>query len=66
MGHRPGTPNSVPVISPSVQARNVHYAFGHGHLGLSMSVVTGDLIANMISGKDPDIDMTPYRIDRYR
>ena len=65
MGHRPGTPNSVPVISPSMQTENVHYAFGHGHLGLSMSVVTGELIANMIAGEDPGIDMTPYRIDRY-
>lgn len=66
MGHRPGTPNSVPVISPSSRATNVHYAFGHGHLGLSMSVVTGALIADMISGTQSDIDMTPYRIDRYR
>lgn len=66
MGHRPGTPNSVPVISPSTRADNVHYAFGHGHLGLSMSVVTGELVADMISGDEPGIEMTPYRIDRYR
>ncbi len=66
MGHRPGTPNSVPVISPSPHAKNVHYAFGHGHLGLTMSVVTGKIIADMIAGRDPGLDMAPYRIDRYR
>lgn len=66
MGHRPGTPNSVPVISPSPHAANVHYAFGHGHLGLTMSFVTGRLIADMIAGRDPGVDMAPYRIDRYR
>ncbi|MGJ3260157.1 MAG: NAD(P)/FAD-dependent oxidoreductase [Rhodospirillales bacterium] len=66
MGHRPGTPDSVPVISPSPNAGNVHYAFGHGHLGLTMSVVTGRIIADMIAGRDPGVDMAPYRIDRYR
>lgn len=66
MGHRPGTPNSVPVISASPNAANVHYAFGHGHLGLTMSVVTGRIIADMIAGRDPSVDMAPYRIDRYR
>ena len=66
MGHRPGTPNSVPVISASPHAVNVHYAFGHGHLGLSMSMITGHIVADMIAGRDPGLDMAPYRIDRYR
>ena len=65
MGHRPGTPNSVPVISASTRCANVHYAFGHGHLGLSMSVTTGRIVADMIAGRDPGLDMVPYRIDRY-
>ncbi|WNK00542.1 FAD-binding oxidoreductase [Thalassospiraceae bacterium LMO-JJ14] len=66
MGHRPGSPDSVPVISASPHAANVHYAFGHGHLGLSMSVITGRIIADMIAGRDPGLDMSPYRIDRFR
>ncbi|MDP4796467.1 MAG: FAD-binding oxidoreductase [Rhodospirillales bacterium] len=66
MGHRPSAPDSVPVISKSRQAANVHYAFGHGHLGLSMSMITGRLVADMIAGRDPGLDMAPYRIDRYR
>jgi D-amino-acid dehydrogenase len=66
MGHRPGSPDSVPVISPSAHCANVHYAFGHGHLGLTMSVTTGRIIADMIAGRDPGLDMAPYRIDRYR
>ncbi len=65
MGHRPGTPDSIPVISRSATAANVLYAFGHGHLGLTMSVTTGRLIADLLAGRDPGIDMTPYRIDRY-
>lgn len=66
MGHRPGSPDSVPVLSSSPQAANVHYAFGHGHLGLSMSMITGRIITDMIAGRDPGLDMAPYRIDRYR
>lgn len=66
MGHRPSTPDSVPVISASATCPNVHYAFGHGHLGLSMSVTTGRIVADLIAGRDPGLDMVPYRIDRYR
>lgn len=66
MGHRPGTPDSIPVISKSRTCRNVLYAFGHGHLGLTLSPTTARLIADMIGGRDTGIDMTPYRIDRYR
>ena len=66
MGHRPGTPDSIPVISKSATRKNVTYAFGHGHLGLTLSVTTARLIADMLEDRDPGIDMTPYRIDRYR
>lgn len=66
MGHRPGTPDSIPVISKSVTRDNVTYAFGHGHLGLTLSVTTARLVADIIEGRDTGIDMTPYRIDRYR
>ncbi len=66
MGHRPGSPDSIPVISKSATCDNVTYAFGHGHLGLTLSPTTARLITDMISNRDPGIDMTPYRIDRYR
>lgn len=66
MGHRPGTPDSVPVISRSATRDNVCYAFGHGHLGLTLSVTTARIIADMIAGREPAIDIAPYRIDRYR
>ena len=41
MGHRPATPDSLPVIGASPRFSNVLYAFGHGHLGLTGSAVTG-------------------------
>jgi D-amino-acid dehydrogenase len=65
MGHRPSTPDSLPVIGRSPRCNNVFYAFGHGHLGLTLSAVTAQLIAGMVSGRADPFDLTPYRIARF-
>ena len=64
MGFRPSVPDSVPVISASPSLSNVYFGFGHGHLGLTQSAVTGALLAAMASGEPMPIDEGPYRIDR--
>jgi D-amino-acid dehydrogenase len=58
-------PDSLPVIAASPTHRNVFYAFGHGHLGLTEGATTGRLIADLIDGAAPPIDVRPYRIDRF-
>ncbi len=63
-GHRPATPDDVPVISRSSNFDNVIYAFGHGHLGLTLGPTTGRLVEALIT-RTPSIDLTPYRIDRF-
>jgi D-amino-acid dehydrogenase len=65
MGHRPSLPDSLPVISASPHYGNVFFAFGAGHLGLTEGATTGRLIADLVGGRTPPIDMTPYRIDRF-
>ena len=65
MGFRPSTPDSLPVIGRSPRCRDVFYAFGHGHLGLTMSAITAQLIAGIIGGRPNSIDITPYRIGRF-
>jgi D-amino-acid dehydrogenase len=65
MGHRPSMPDSLPVISASPRYRNLYFAFGHGHLGLTLGAVTGRLIADMAAGRSPAIDATPFRADRF-
>ena len=65
MGHRPSTPDSLPVIGRSALVENVFYAFGHGHLGLTLSATTGRIIADLISGSAHELDLTPFRIDRF-
>ncbi|NQW00866.1 MAG: FAD-dependent oxidoreductase [Rhodospirillales bacterium] len=65
MGHRPSTPDSVPVISPAQHYSNVFYAFGHGHLGLTGSMTTGRLIADLVAGVPVDVDLSPFHIKRF-
>ena len=65
MGRRPSLPDSLPVISASPDLEGVYFAFGHGHLGLSLAAVTGAMIAEMAAGAAPSIDPTPYRVDRF-
>ena len=65
MGFRPSMPDSVPVISSSDKHRNAVFAFGHGHIGLTLGAVTGRLVAALVAGRDTGLDMRAYRIDRF-
>lgn len=65
MGFRPSLPDSLPVISQSRRAAHVFYAFGHAHHGLTQAAATGELVADMVSGKDPAVDLAPYAVDRF-
>jgi D-amino-acid dehydrogenase len=65
-GHRPATPDSLPVIGPSRGAPEVVYAFGHGHLGLTQAAVTARLVAAFAAGRAPPLDPTPFSIERFR
>ena len=65
MGHRPALPDTVPVMGRSAKSRNVWYATGHGHLGLTYAAPTGRLMADLVTGVEPPVDMKPYRVDRF-
>ncbi|NIM40357.1 MAG: FAD-dependent oxidoreductase, partial [Hydrogenophaga sp.] len=65
MGHRPSTPDSLPVISRSPRDENVLYAFGHGHLGLTQAATTGRLIAELACTQTPSIDLRPFSVTRF-
>ena len=65
LGHRPSTIDSVPFIGPAPNAPNIHFAFGAQHIGLTTGPKTGRLIADMIGGRRPNIDITPFRVGRF-
>ena len=64
-GLRPMTPDGPPVIGPT-QYANLHLNTGHGTLGWTMSCGSGRVLADMLSGKKPDIDVSALTVDRYK
>jgi len=66
MGHRPSTPDSLPVIGRSPRVPEAFFAFGHGHLGLTLGPITGKLVADLAAGRPSTVDMAPYAAERFR
>ncbi|MBV6656865.1 MAG: FAD-binding oxidoreductase [Devosiaceae bacterium] len=65
MGFRPSMPDSLPVIGRSPRAPRLVYAFGHGHLGLTQSAATAELVSHLVFGEDAPLSMAPYAPDRF-
>lgn len=65
MGCRPSMPDSLPVIGPSPGGAEVIYAFGHGHIGVTLAPVTGRIIADLVAGRVPEVDLAPFRVGRF-
>ncbi|PBC03759.1 FAD-dependent oxidoreductase [Mesorhizobium sp. WSM3860] len=64
LGFRPSLPDSRPVIGPSTKSPDVIYAFGHGHLGLTLAPITARLVADVIHGKDSTL-LSAFRSGRF-
>ena len=65
MGHRPGTPDSLPVIGPLTRQPAAVCAFGHGQTGLTSGAITGRLVADHIAGRTSSVDLAPYLPARF-
>ncbi len=63
-GLRPMTPDGTPIIG-STPVQNLLLATGHGTLGWTMAAGTGRVIADLVSGKTPDIDIAGLNLSRY-
>src|SRR6266481_4042806 len=65
MGHRPSLPDSMPVLGPSGATPDVVYAFGHGHVGMTAAPMTGRIVADLVAGRPPSIDIVPFSAGRF-
>ena len=66
MGRRPSTPDSLPVIGLHPKDPHVVFAFGHGHLGLTLSAVTARHVADLVAGRRLERNLEPFGIERFQ
>lgn len=64
-GSRPSMPDSIPVIGEAPKHPGLWLAFGHGHIGFGTGPITGRIIAEMIAGVRPLIDVAPFSPSRF-
>ncbi|WP_159014487.1 FAD-binding oxidoreductase [Acidisoma sp. S159] len=65
MGLRPSLPDSLPALGYAKATSRVIYAFGHGHLGLTQSAGTARVVADLLTGHRPPIDLNPFSPQRF-
>jgi glycine/D-amino acid oxidase-like deaminating enzyme len=64
-GLRPVTPDMLPILGPDPQHRSLIYACGHSRNGVLMAPLTGDLIADLVTGTPLSLDLSQFRPDRF-
>ena len=64
LGHRPAPSDSLPLIGQIGQSR-VFTAFGHHHIGLTSGPKTGRLVAGLVTGQPPNMDLSAYAPQRF-
>jgi glycine/D-amino acid oxidase-like deaminating enzyme len=65
LGFRPYCPDHLPVIGPDPRVPGLVHACGHEGAGIGLSAATGHLIAQALTGVPPDLDLHPFRPDRF-
>ncbi|ALS66186.1 NAD(P)/FAD-dependent oxidoreductase [Pandoraea apista] len=65
LGRRPCTPDMMPIIGPAPRHRDLWFAFGHAHHGLTLGPITGRLVAEMMTGEPPVVDPEPFGALRF-
>ncbi|MBI3172735.1 MAG: FAD-dependent oxidoreductase [Chloroflexi bacterium] len=64
-GLRPTTPDGMPIIGRSSRYQNLLLATGHAMLGLSLGPGTGQVVADLLTGRKPAFDLNPLRVERF-
>lgn len=64
-GHRPATPDKLPLIGPSIESERIWLATGHEGLGITTALGTGRLIADLLLQRPTEIPVAPYAPIRF-
>ncbi|MFF4058637.1 NAD(P)/FAD-dependent oxidoreductase [Streptomyces sp. NPDC001668] len=65
LGFRPYMPDHLPAIGPDPRVPGLLHACGHEGAGIGLSTGTGQLIAQVLAGQAPSLDLAPFRPDRF-
>ena len=65
MGRRPTLPDSLPMIGAAPRHDGLYFNFGHHHIGLSMGTGSGQIIATLLKGESPPINIVPFKPERF-
>ncbi|MWA14417.1 FAD-dependent oxidoreductase [Streptomyces sp. BA2] len=65
VGFRPYMPDHLPAIGPDARVPGLVHACGHEGAGIGLAAGTGHLIAQLLSGAPPDLNLTPFLPDRF-
>jgi D-amino-acid dehydrogenase len=65
-GLRPCSPDGLPYIGRTARFPNLAIATGHAMLGITLGPITGKLVAQVLSGERPELDLGLVAPDRYR
>ena len=65
MGFRPSMPDSLPVIGFSKGGPEIIHAFGHGHIGVTLAPITARIVADLVAGRAPEVDISAYSAVRF-
>ncbi|WP_367319640.1 NAD(P)/FAD-dependent oxidoreductase [Streptomyces sp. HUAS ZL42] len=65
LGFRPYMPDHLPAVGPDSRVPGLHHACGHEGAGIGLSTGTGLLIAQALTAGPPDLDLSPFRPDRF-
>jgi D-amino-acid dehydrogenase len=65
LGHRPSTPDGLPVLGTASGCEDIVHAFGHGHVGLVAGPRSGRIVAQLLSGQPTEIPIAPFAPRRF-
>ncbi len=65
LGFRPYLPDHLPAVGPDPRVPGLFHACGHEGAGIGLATGTGHLIAQTLTGRRPELDLAPFRPDRF-
>ncbi|MEJ6393862.1 FAD-dependent oxidoreductase [Gymnodinialimonas sp. 2305UL16-5] len=65
MGQRPSFPDSLPALGEVAGQPGLFTCFGHSHYGLMMAPKSGEIVADLVTGRPTNLDLSAYNLGRF-